>query len=169
MWSSRLHAYIKQLWKRFAVPSLIMDYQVPLYTSATTPVRQRTHKSKSQSKPKPKVKAGKQHPETTVRYLASVHHPAAFKAAVQHASDPVVKSICNAALNVSRGDGVRLSQNQKKLFRTHAADIAALASKGVALKRKRGILQQKGGAFWIPALIGAALGGLGSSLFGGHK
>jgi hypothetical protein len=88
---------------------------------------------------------------------------------IKTSPDSVIKSICNAALNVQRGDRVTLSKKQKTLFARHRAAIAALASKKVTLPRKRKALAQRGGAFFIPALIGAALTGLGSVLFGGNR
>jgi hypothetical protein len=80
----------------------------------------------------------------------------------------VLKTICNAALNVERG-GIKLSPAQKTLFRQHRQQIANLTSHRVGLPSKRRILEQRGGAFWIPALVGAAISGLGSALFGGNK
>ena len=105
----------------------------------------------------------------TVKYLSVVRDPKVYNAVVKSSPDSVVKSICDAALNVQRGDRVSLNDNQKKLFRQHRHSIAALASKTVPLARKRKILTQRGGAFFIPALIGAAISGLGSLLFGGQK
>ena len=78
----------------------------------------------------------------------------------------MIADICNAALNVEQGD-VHLSPNQKALFRTHRKDIATLTSPRVGLARKRKLIEsQKGGFFFIPALIGAALGAIGSKIVG---
>ena len=102
----------------------------------------------------------------TVKYLSVVRDPKVYSAVVKSSPDSVVKTICDAALNVQRGDRVSLNGSQKKLFSKHRSSIAALASKKVTLARKRKILAQRGGAFFIPALIGAAISGLGSLLFG---
>jgi hypothetical protein len=58
---------------------------------------------------------------------------------------------------------------RKTLFRQHRQMIASLTSRRVGLASKRRILEQRGGAFWIPSLIGAAISGLGSIFFGGNK
>lgn len=94
--------------------------------------------------------------------------PSAYRSVVRAAPDSVLKSICNAALNVERGE-IKLSPSQKTLFRQHRQQIANLTSRRVGLHSKRRILEQRGGAFWIPALIGAAISGLGSAIFGGNK
>jgi hypothetical protein len=79
----------------------------------------------------------------------------------------VIHGICNPALNVQRGD-VDLSPNQKALFSAHRNDIATLTSSpNVSLARKRKVIQsQTGGFFFIPALVGAALGAIGSNIVG---
>jgi hypothetical protein len=105
----------------------------------------------------------------TVKYLSVCHDPAAYKAVLKSAPDTVVKTICNAALNVQKGGRVTLNDQQKKLFGKHRKSIEALVSKKVPLSKKRKVLSQRGGAFWIPAMIGAALGALGINLFGGNK
>lgn len=101
----------------------------------------------------------------TVKYLGVCNDPTAYRSVIRVAGDPVIKTICNAALNVERGD-VRLSQAQKKLFRQHRKQIGKLTSPKVGLPTKRRLLEQRGGAFFIPALIGAAISGLAGSLFG---
>jgi hypothetical protein len=111
---------------------------------------------------------GKSAVKNTVKYIGVCGEPSAYRSVLRAAPDAVVKTICNAALNVERG-GIQLSPSHKALFRQHRQQIAKLTSKRVGLPTKRKILEQRGGAFWIPALIGAALGGLGSTLFGGNK
>jgi hypothetical protein len=101
----------------------------------------------------------------TVEYLSVCPDAKAYNAVIRTAPDGVVKSICNAALNVERGD-IHLSKAQKALFRKHRQQIAKLTSRKIQLPSKRRVLEQRGGAFFIPALIGAALSGLAGSLFG---
>lgn len=103
----------------------------------------------------------------TVKYLGVCTDPTAYRNVVRSASDPVIKTICNAALNVERGD-IHLSNAQKKLFRQHKKQIAKLTSRKVGIPSKRRLLEQRGSGFFIPALIGAAITGL-TSLFGGKK
>ena len=106
--------------------------------------------------------------EHTVRYIGVCNSPSAYRNVVRAAPDSVLKTICNAALNVERG-GIKLTPARKTLFRQHRQQIAKLTSRRVGLAANRRILEQRGGAFWIPALIGAAISGLGSALFDGNK
>jgi hypothetical protein len=102
----------------------------------------------------------------TIKYLETCTDPHAYTAMARAAPDDTIRAICNAALNVERGD-IHLAPDQKVLFHTHRGEIATLTSPRVSLARKRKVIQnQKGGFFFIPALIGAALGTVGSKLIG---
>jgi hypothetical protein len=105
----------------------------------------------------------------TVKFLSVCRDPKVVSSVIRSSPDSVIKTICNAALNVQRGGRVSLSNADKIRFRKHSGQIAKLVSKKLSVAKKRKLLSQRGGAFWIPALIGAALGGLGSTLFGGNK
>jgi len=105
----------------------------------------------------------------TVKFLSVCRDPKVVSSVIRTSPDNVIKTICNAALNVQRGGRVKLENPEKTLFQKHSRQIAKLVSKKVSIAQKRKLLSQRGGAFWIPALIGAALGGLGSTLFGGNK
>lgn len=104
----------------------------------------------------------------TVKYLSICKDPTTYRHVVRNSSDPVIKTICNAALNVERGD-IHLSKAEKKLFRANRLKIAKLTSRKVGLPAKRRILEQRGSGFFIPALISAAVSALAGSLFGGKK
>ena len=102
----------------------------------------------------------------TIKYLATCTDPRAYIAVTRAAPVGVIADICNAALNVEQGD-VYLTPKQKALFRAHRDAIATLTSPRVSLARKRKLIQsQQGGFFFIPALIGAALGAIGSKIIG---
>jgi hypothetical protein len=102
----------------------------------------------------------------TIKYLATCTDPRAYTAVTRAAPDSTIRAISNAALNIEQGD-IHLSPKQKALFRTHRKDIATLTSPHTSLVRKRKVIQnQKGGFFFIPALIGAALGAVGSKIIG---
>ena len=102
----------------------------------------------------------------TIKYLATCTDPRAYTAVTPAAPDSTIRAISNAAVNIEQGD-IHLSPNEKALFRTHRKDIATLTSPRVCLARKRKIIQsQTGGFFFIPALIGAALGAVGSKIIG---
>jgi hypothetical protein len=106
----------------------------------------------------------------TVKYLQHMgNKPKAYNATIKAASDNVIKTICNAALNVQRNKRIKLAPAHRALFAKHDATVQKLVSKKIALPKKRKLLSQRGGAFWIPALIRAALSVLGSSLFRGNR
>lgn len=104
----------------------------------------------------------------TTKFLAVVPDAKLYSATVKKAPDSVIKSICDAALNVKHGEGVSLSDAEQALFRRHRAAIDKLTSKNVSVASKRKLLTQRGGFAFIPALIGSALGFIGSKLFGGN-
>ena len=99
-----------------------------------------------------------------VKFLAVSKDPKAAQAVLKSAPEPVVKSVCNAALNLLEGD-IKLTPKQKTVFKKHKAAISILARKGPAISLKRKILTQKGGGFFIPLLISTVLSTLGSALF----
>jgi len=115
------------------------------------------------------VRKQQQLKKRTVKFLSVCRDPKVVSSVIRSSPDSVIKTICNAALNVQRGGRVSLSNADKIRFRKHSEQIAKLVSKKLSVAKKRKLLSQRGGAFWIPALIGAALGGLGSTLFGGNK
>lgn len=82
---------------------------------------------------------------------------------LKHSPDSVTKSLCNIALNATKGD-ITFTPQQKALFRKHRAQILKLANKQVSLAQKRRMLQQSGSGFFIPALIGGVLSLLGSNI-----
>jgi hypothetical protein len=150
-----------------------MHRTVHPYFTASSKSKQQPHQNKQRLSAKrryqtPAGRGGKAAVEQTVKYIGVCKEPCAYRSVVRAAPDSVLKTICNAALNVERG-GIKLSPAQKTLFRQHRQQIANLTSHRVGLPSKRRILEQRGGAFWIPALIGAAISGLGSALFGGNK
>ena len=129
-------------------PSCITDIEAAI---ASKPV----HKS-----------SNRQVTKRTVKYLSVCRDPQALRAAVRAAPDSVIKTICNAALNIERGDIV-LNSRQKTCFRQFRKQIATLTTKRVALEAKRKLIQrQKGGLLdVVPALLGTAVSALGGALF----
>ena len=101
----------------------------------------------------------------TVKYLAVCKNPKVLREVLRTAPDEVVKIICNIALNALRGD-VQLSASQRKLFKKHKATFITLCKQDKSISQKRKILVQKGGGFFIPALIGGLMSLLGGKLFG---
>lgn len=136
---------------------------MPMFESMTVPTAPVKARKSSQRRRQHQLK------KRTVKFLSVCRDPKVLSSVIRASPDSVIKTICNAALNVQRGGRVSLGNSQKVLFRNHSGRIAKLVSKNLSIAQKRKLLSQKGGAFWIPALISAALGGLGSLLFGGNK
>ena len=99
-----------------------------------------------------------------VKFLAVSKDPKISSSVLKSAPEPVVKSVCNAALNLLAGD-IKITPNQKKIFKQHKNIISQLASKGIPLQSKRKLLTQKGSGIFIPLLIATVLSTLGSALF----
>jgi hypothetical protein len=102
----------------------------------------------------------------TLKYLAVNKDKKAHDAVIAHSPDSVVRLLSDVSLNALKNPKIHLSSGRKKLFKHHRASIAKLASPDISIATKRRILQ-KGGFAWIPAIISAALGALGSTIFGG--
>jgi ABC-type methionine transport system ATPase subunit len=106
-------------------------------------------------------------PSTTkraVKLLAVCKDPKVRSVILSRSPDSVIKTICNAALNVEQGD-LALTKQQKTAFRKHRNQIHKLTSRHVPLSAKRKVL--RGGAFPIlPLLLSAAISTLGPLLFG---
>ena len=84
------------------------------------------------------------------------------------APEKLVKTICNAVLNVVRGD-IALNNRQKQSFKNQRKAISKFTSRRYSLAQKRKFLKQNGGAFpIIPILLSTALTAFGSALFVGN-
>ena len=100
-----------------------------------------------------------------VKLIAVCNEPKLYKELLHKAPDPVIKTICNAALNASRGE-VQLTPAQKKLFSKHSKLFETLSSRDVTINKKRNVLNQKGnGLPLIPIILSTVLSSLGSLLF----
>ena len=99
------------------------------------------------------------------KFLAGCQDPRVRRPILARAHDKLLKTICNAALNIERGDLV-LKKNQKAAFKKNRKHIAKLTSKNLSIAQMRKFLTQKGGAFpIIPILLSTALSAPGSALF----
>ena len=102
----------------------------------------------------------------TIKFLSICKNPQIISHIIERSPDSVIKSICNAALNVAQGDVV-LNNRQKKILAGKRRFIEQLISKGDSVKQKRKLIQ-KGGSilgFLIPTILGTVLSSLGSKLF----
>lgn len=101
----------------------------------------------------------------TIKFLAICKDKQLLNSVLRRAPDSVIKKLCDIALNALKGD-VQLSASQRKLFRKNRRKITKVVDRSVPLDKKRVILQD-GGFAWIPAIIGAVVSALGSTIFGG--
>ena len=109
---------------------------------------------------KPRIKFVKRY----IKFLSVCKDPQTLRVAVKRSPDSVVKGICNCALNAQKGD-IRLNPHQKKILAKHRREIQTLSESGTSIKKKRSVLNQKGGFTFLPLLLSTVLGTLGSSLF----
>jgi putative ubiquitin-RnfH superfamily antitoxin RatB of RatAB toxin-antitoxin module len=100
----------------------------------------------------------------TIKYLAQCPDKNIRRLIVKKASSPVIKEICNAALNATRGD-VQLSKAQKGIFSKNRKIFQKLTSHKVSIPAKRKVLVQRGGLAILPIILSTVLGSLGSLLF----
>ena len=99
--------------------------------------------------------------------FAECKDPRVGSAILQRAPEKLGKTICNAVLNVERGD-IALNKRQKQAFKKHRK-ASMLINRGYSLGQKRKFLNQKGGGFpIITILLSRSLTALGSALFGGN-
>ena len=95
------------------------------------------------------------------KLLSECKDPPVRSAILNAAPDKLVKTICNAVLNVERGK-ISLNKRQKQVFKKHRKAIPKLTSRSYSLGEKRKFLKQTGGAFpIIPILLSRALNALG--------
>ena len=100
-----------------------------------------------------------------IKLIAVCKERKLYKTLLQTAPDPVIKTICNAAINALKGE-VHLTPSQKKLFGRHKSLFESLSSRQVSIKTKRKLLNQKGnGLPLIPIILSTVLSSLGSLIF----
>ena len=100
----------------------------------------------------------------TIKFLAVSKDPKINTDIIKRDPKVVIKTICNAAENIIRGN-INLTPEQKRVFNEHKRLILELRTRKVPIDKKRDLIIQDGGAFWIPLLVSAALSTLGSLLF----
>jgi hypothetical protein len=91
-----------------------------------------------------------------IKLLAVNQDPVLNLSLLKAAPDAVIKTLCNAAYNLTNGS-VRLTNNQKRFFRKYKIPITELVQPATSIRRKRNLLVQRGGGFFIPALLTAVL------------
>ena len=100
----------------------------------------------------------------TIKFLAVSKDPKINTDIIKRDPKVVIKTICNAADNVIRGN-LHLTPEQKQVFKKHKKVILELRTRNIPIDKKRELIIKDGGAFWIALLVSAALSTLGSLLF----
>ncbi len=109
----------------------------------------------------PTAKAVKRH----LKHLSDLKNPAAIGSSIKLAPEPVIRRICEAALNVLKGD-LTLTPYQRRTFKRHRSLINALVNKSKPINAKRTLLVQRGGSILLGVLLPLVLSTLGSIIFG---
>lgn len=115
----------------------------------------------------PKRKGGKsKKTKQTLKFLASGPHPEITHHILRNADRALVKGICNAAYNVTKGE-IPLTRRQKVLFAHHRPVLNALTTPQTSIEHKQKQIQQGGSllATILPVVLGAVLTTVGSAIF----
>ena len=96
------------------------------------------------------------HIQKYIELLAANQDPALTLSLLKSAPDSVIKTICNAAFNLTNGS-IDLTPKQNKFFRKYKHPISKLVQPHHSIKHKKKVLIQKGGGFFIPLLLSAVL------------
>ena len=97
-----------------------------------------------------------------IKLLETNPDPVLNLSSLRAAPDNLIKTICNAAYNLTSNESVKLSPKQKKYFRKYKSPISKLIERGPSIRQKRSVLVQPGGGLFIPALLSAVLPIVGS-------
>lgn len=103
--------------------------------------------------------------EAFLQFLAHCDSSATRSTLLRSASPAVIKSICNAALNVQQNPEITLSPSQRALLKKYRRKICTLANPKKTLAQKKRVLQNGRGFPVLGALLGIALPALGSLIF----
>lgn len=92
-----------------------------------------------------------------IKLLATNPDPVLTQSLLRAAPDEVIKTICNAAYNLTNGGAVKLSNAQKRFFRKYKTPITKLVQPEPSIKQKRRVLEQSGGGLFVPLLLSTIL------------
>lgn len=87
--------------------------------------------------------------------------PSARKSLLQTCTCDFIRTIAEIAHNTLKGR-VKLTSAQKAKLKKHRAVLHRVAREGESVHKKRKILVQKGGGFFLPALIAPIVGAIAS-------
>ncbi len=100
----------------------------------------------------------------TIKYLSICQDPRIQRRILRISPNPIIKSICNAALNIERGP-LQLTKTHKKLLSNNRPQIHTIANSGNTISQKRKILIQGGNGILaiLPLILSTVLSSLGST------
>ena len=103
----------------------------------------------------------------TLKFLAQCKPGKCMSSTIREANPAVIKSICNATLNIQQNPKLKLSRGQRKVFAHYKRQFNVLTNPAKSIEQKRRLLsQQQGGALpFIAPLLSVALPLLGSLIF----
>ena len=107
-----------------------------------------------------KTKAVKHH----FKHLADLKKPSDIAKSLSYADPALIRRICDAALNVLKGDIV-LTPRQRSTFKKHRKLINLLVDASKPIKTKHNLLKQKGGNILLKILLPLVIETVGSLLF----
>ena len=91
-----------------------------------------------------------------IQLLADNPDPKLTQLLLKTAPDDVIKTICNAAYNLTNGS-VPLSKSRKTFFRKYKLPITILVQPNRDIRQKKRVLVQKGGGYFVPLLLSTVL------------
>lgn len=104
---------------------------------------------------------------STIEHLQLLRKCKTKGALLRKCPNSVIKSVCECALNLLKGN-VPLTKHQKKKLSLHKRTLRKLGDKKIPLFKKRRLLVQKGEGF-LSVLIPAALSVLSSLIHGARS
>ena len=99
-----------------------------------------------------------------IKLIARNANPHLNQELIRNSPDDVVKVISNACLNAACGQ-VKFKPKYKKLLQPHRKHITQFIRKDLDIPQRRRILEQQGGALFLPIILSTVLGALGNALF----
>ena len=97
-----------------------------------------------------------------IKWIADNQKPPVLKAYLKSAPAGVIKGVVNAALNIQKGNGIKLTPAQRRFFGRHKKHFDFLTSKSIPFVKKRRAIQTGGFPFGLIApIVSTALSLLG--------
>ena len=92
-----------------------------------------------------------------LKWIADNQKPHVLKEYLKTAPRGVIKGVVNAALNIQKGQGIKLTPAQRRFFGRHKKHFAFLTSKSVGFEKKRRAIQTGGfpAALLVPIITTA--------------